>query len=126
MATGFGVRVTGLKQVVRGLEKSGVAVADLKQAFGNLAAEAARVMRGFVPHRTGRLGATVRGNKAKNKAVVTAGRATVPYAGPVNCRWPARGIEASEFTKATDEAMEPIVLDQIQDEIQTIIRRNGL
>lgn len=126
MASGFGVRVTGLRETVRGLEKTGVAVADLKQAFGAIAAAGARFARGFAPSRSGRLEGTIRGNKAKNKAVITAGRASVPYAGPANYGWPARNITANPFMQKADEAMEPVALDQLQDEIQDIIRRNGL
>lgn len=126
MANGFGTKITGLREVVRGLEKAGVSVAELKSTFGSLAAEGARMMRGFVPERSGRLAKTIRGNKAKAKAVVTAGRATVPYAGPINYGWPAHGIEASGFLKKTDEVMEPYTQTKIQDEIQDIIQRNGL
>jgi phage gpG-like protein len=125
-ASGLGLRVTGLRQVVRGLEKSGVAVTDLKDAFSNVAAMGAQVMRGFVPERSGRLAGTVRGNRAKNKAVVTTGRASVPYAGVINFGWPSRGIEANPFQKKTDEAMEPVALGQLQNEIDQVIRRNGL
>lgn len=126
MANGFGTKVSGLREVVRALEQSGVEVSDLKQAFSTIAAEGARVMRGFVPTLTGRLSASVRGNKAKGKAVVTAGRASSPYAGPINYGWPKRNISGAQFIARTDEVMEPRVGELITEELTTIIRRHGL
>jgi len=120
----IGFKVQGLREVVRGLEASGVEVDDLKGAFGSIAAEGARVARGLIPVRSGRLAGTARGNKAKSKAVVTVGRASVPYAGAVNFGWPARGIAANPFLQKTDQRMQPIALDRLNDEIDAVLRRN--
>ncbi|MFB6726793.1 hypothetical protein ACFCV3_41880 [Kribbella sp. NPDC056345] len=125
MAT-TGVRVDGLKKLVRELEGLGADIADLKDAFGNIAKRGATVTAGFVPSLTGRLKATVRGNRAKNKAVVTVGRATRPYAGIVNYGWEARNIAPAEFTRKTDDVMQPVAVSEITDSLQQIIRKRGL
>lgn len=79
MATG--ARVTGLREVVRDLERLGVDVADLKEAFGDVARDVAADARSLVHVVTGALQGTIRPAKSKNKAVVRAGNGTrVQYA----------------------------------------------
>ena len=87
-----GTKVEGLNQVVRALQQMGVEVEDLKAAFSKIADRAAQVASDAAPKKSGRLAADIRGNRAKSKAVVTAGRASVPYAGPINYGWPKRNI----------------------------------
>lgn len=125
MADRVGFRVEGLARVVRGLKALGLDVEDLKGAFAKIAADAAEVERGYVPKRSGRLASTVRGNRATSKAVVTAGRASVRYAGPINYGWPARGIAAAGFQEKTDRDMRPRALQQLEDEINKRIRQEG-
>lgn len=126
MAVAGGVRVTGLNSTVRALEKLGLDVDDLKAAFGPIAAEAADIAAGYAPRRTGALAASIRGNRSKNKAVVAAGRARVPYAGPINYGWKKRGINPSGFMQKADEEMQPKALDMLEDAIGSAIRRRGL
>lgn len=126
MARSTGFRVEGLTQVVRALQGLGLEVDDLKAAFSKIADEGARVASGFVRSRTGRLAGDVRGNRAKSKAVVTAGRASVPYAGPINYGWPARNIAPQAFMQKADEQMQPKALRLLEDEINSQIRRKGL
>ena len=121
-----GYRVEGLNAAVRQLQALGLEVDDLKAAFSQVAAEGARVASREAPKRTGRLSRDVRGNRAKSKAVVTAGRASVPYAGPINYGWPARNIRANQFMQRTDEVMEPRAVQLLEQEINRQIRRKGL
>jgi hypothetical protein len=125
MANG-GIRVTGLSKAVRELQGLGVDVDDLKEAFGSIAAEAARTAAGFAPSRSGRLRGSIRGNRAKNKATVTAGRARVPYAGVINFGWPARGIRGHEFFQRTDAVMAPRAVELLETELHKIIKTRGL
>ena len=120
------VRVEGLNKVVRDLQKLGLEVEDLKEAFSGIAAEGAELASSFAPKRSGRLAASVRGNKAKNKAVVMAGRASVPHAGPINYGWPKRGIAASSFMQRADEVLLPRALEAITDALDEKIREKGL
>ena len=100
------VQVEGLREIVRGLEQAGVELDDLKDIFGEIASEAAGVAGPVTPRRTGTLAGTVRGNRAKNKAVVTIGKARTPYAAPIIWGWPARGIKASPVVPRTNQYME--------------------
>jgi len=120
------VRVEGLNKTVRDLQKLGLEVEDLKEAFSEISAEGAVLASSFAPKRSGRLAASVRGNKAKNKAVVMAGRASVPYAGPINYGWPKRGIAASSFMQRADEVLQPKALQAITDALDEKIREKGL
>lgn len=125
-ATGGGVRVEGLNQALRSLQEFGLDIDDLKTAFSAISQEGARVAAGFAPKRTGALAGSVRGNRAKSKAVVMAGRARVPYAGAINYGWPARGITGSHFMQRADAVMQPKALALLDQEIDAAIRRRGL
>jgi hypothetical protein len=121
-----GLHVEGLREVVRDLQKAGVEIDDLKDAFAALAAEGASFSRGQIDSKSGKLAGSARGNRAKGKAMVTWGRATVPYAGAQNYGWPARNISAQNFTGATDAHMEPRAVSRFEDEIEDVLRRRGL
>lgn len=125
MATG--VRVSGLNRVVRGLQQVGVDVTEIKSAFADVAAFGARAVKRHVPKgSTGRLSRDVRGNRAKNKAVVTAGRKSIPYAGPINYGWPARNIRAAGFMQKGDKDVQPFAARRLERYVNDSIRRSGL
>lgn len=121
-----GFKVAGLTGVVRDLLALGVEVEDLKGAFSTIAAEGAQVAAAAAPRRTGRLAGDVRGNRARSKAVVTAGRSSIRYAGVINYGWPARGIAASGFMQTASDVMEPRALGILADEVNKAIVRRGL
>lgn len=122
-----GVRIEGLNKKVRDLQALGLEVDDLKDAFSTIADEAAEVVTSYVPvGETGALADTVRGNRAKSKAVVRAGKAAVPYAGPINYGWPARGIEAAEYMQKGDQEMQPVAVRRLEEEIEHQIRKRDL
>ena len=104
----------------------GLEVDDLKDAFSSIAREGAERASARAPHRTGRLAGSIRGNRAKSKAVVAAGRAAVPWAGPINYGWPARNMSGSGFMQRADEEMRPIAIQRLEEEINRKIRRKGL
>lgn len=120
------MRITGLQEVVRGLQKLGLSVDDLKDAFAPIAAEGAQLAARYVRSRSGKLAGTVRGNRAKNKAVITAGRASVPYAGAQNYGWSKRNIEPQGFMQKADKQLESRSLSMIEGAINDAIRRSGL
>jgi hypothetical protein len=121
-----GVRVEGLTKTVKALQGFGVEVSDLKEVFSNISAEGARLASSYAPKASGRLGNTVRGNKAKNKAVVLAGRAKVPYAGAINYGWPARDIKASLFMQRADAALAPRAVQMLEDGLDEAVGKVGL
>jgi len=126
MAGGEGVRVQGLNALTRDLQKLGAEVDDLKDVFSEIAKEGADRASSFAPVLTGRLRDTIRGNRAKNKAVITAGRARVPYAGAINYGWPARNITGALFMQKADAELSPRAVDMLDAGIDRIIERLGL
>lgn len=126
MASPTGVRVEGLSKVVRQLKALGLEIEDLKQAFGTIATEAAARISRHAPRRSGRLGGNIRGNRAQSKAVVRAGGAAVPYAGPINYGWRARNIEPAHFMQKGEAEMQPIAVRQLETEIERQITKKGL
>jgi hypothetical protein len=136
--SGGSVKVDGLNKTLTALQRAGVEVADLKAAMGAIAAEGARLASGFAPVRSGRLRNTIRGNKAKAKAVVIAGRAKVPYAGVINygwnqphaaaaaSGWTRRNIKPSLFMQRADKALAPQAVKMLEAGIDKAIERAGL
>lgn len=120
------VRVEGLTQTLRALEQAGAEVSDLKSVMGGIAAEGASLVARYAPRRSGRLAGTARGNKAKAKAVVLAGRARVPYAGPINYGWPKRGIKAALYMQRADRDLAPKAVEMLDTGIDKIIKNVGL
>lgn len=121
-----GVRVEGLNKTVRALQGFGVEVQDLKGVFSEISAEGARLASSFAPKHSGRLSGTVRGNKAKNKAVVIAGRARVPYAGAINYGWPKRHIKPALFMQRADAALAPRAVEMLEAGLDRVVRGVGL
>jgi hypothetical protein len=121
-----GVRVEGLNKTVRALQGFGVEVQDLKDVFSEISAEGARLASSFAPKRSGRLSGTVRGNKAKNKAVVIAGRARVPYAGAQNYGWPKRHIKPVLFMQRADAALAPRAVEMLEAGLDRAVGKAGL
>lgn len=100
------VKVDGLARLRRDLRKLGSDLSDLKAANAAVAALVAAAAAARAPRRSGRLAASVRGNRAVSRATVSAGRATLPYAGPIHYGWPARGIEPQPFVHDAAQATE--------------------
>jgi hypothetical protein len=115
-----------LAALTRDLQKLGASLDDLKTVFGSVAREGAEIASSFAPKKSGRLAGDVRGNRAKNKAVITAGRASVRYAGPINYGWPARNITGALFMQKADAELSPRAVDMLDDGITDIINRLGL
>jgi hypothetical protein len=126
------LRVEGLNAVTRELTALGVDIDDLKDAFADLANRGARIAADNAPVGSGRdphpgqLRGDIRGNRAKSKAVVTAGRVRVPYAGPINYGWPARNIEPSGFLQKVDAVLGPLAPVLLERSISDLIRKRGL
>lgn len=120
------VQIEGLNKKVKALIDMGVELEDLKDVFAEIAAEGAEVASSFAPVKSGDLAASIRGNRAKNKAVVTAGRARVKYAGPINFGWPKRNIKPALFLQKADEEMAPKAEQMIIDGLDRLIAEKEL
>lgn len=119
-------RIDGLNAVVRALLAMGLEVEDLKSSFSEIARFGAVEAARHAPRRSGRLAGDIRGNRARNKAVITAGRVSVPYAGPINYGWAARGIKPSGFMQKADAAVQPYALRVLEHDLTASIRARGL
>jgi hypothetical protein len=120
------IRVDGLQQVVRARLAIGLDVDDLKDAFSDIAREGAQLASRAAPRLTGTLAADIRGNRARSKAVVAAGRVSVPYAGPINYGWAKRGIAPAGFMQAADREWQPYALRRLVHDINSKIAEKGL
>ena len=119
-------RIDGLNAVVRDLLAMGLEVEDMKGAFSEIARMGAKVAAGHAPKRSGRLARDVRGNRARNKAVIAAGRSSLPYAGPINYGWAKQNIQPSGFMQKADKEMQPYALRRLELAINTSVRKRGL
>lgn len=126
MARSSGAYVTGLRETVRALERFGVDVEDLRQAFGEISNEIVEEGRANIDDDSGALGATVRAARTKNKAVVRAGTGGVPYAGVINYGWPAHGIEAQGYLTGPANADTAGKARRIEANLQALIVRYRL
>lgn len=127
MAGGDGVRITGLRETIRDLERLGVSTDDLKDAFGKISTQVAQEASGLVPVATGRLKSSIRPARTKNKAVVRAGTAgRVPYAAPINYGWPSHGIAPTEFLTRPANTDLRQKADAIHAELDALIRKYNL
>lgn len=91
------VEVRGARKLRAACKRAGVDLDDLREAH----AEAARIVetasRARVPVLSGTLAASLRSSGTKTAAVVRAGGARVPYAGPIHWGWGRRNIVARLF-----------------------------
>lgn len=113
--------VEGLRETVRTLEKLGVEVQDMKDVFvgiGNLVAADARRL---VPTKTGRLAASIKPTKTKNKAAVKVGSARVPYGGSIEYGWPRRGISAKPYLRPAIDSNKQKAISLMEDGLRDII-----
>lgn len=101
------VRIEGGARLRRTLRAAGDDLSDLKAAHTAAAATAASGARGLVPTRTGRLAGSIRSSGTNSAGIVRAGRASIPYAGPIHWGWPARRIAAQPFLSDGATNTEP-------------------
>lgn len=119
------VTVDGLGDLRRALRKLGEDAADLKEANAAVAAFVANVAAGRAPRRSGRLGASVRGNRAVSRARVTAGGGVAPYAGPIHWGWPARHIEGDPFVIDAAQSTQDVWLALYVRDLDRLTDRVG-
>lgn len=102
-----GVKIHGSRKLRASLKRAGADLDDMKAVNAAIAAMVAAKAAARAPKRSGDLAASVRGNRAVSKATISAGRARVPYAGPIHWGHPARGIQAQPFVADTAADTEP-------------------
>jgi len=128
---GVTVRVTGLRDLVRNLERAGVAAEDIKEVMGEAGEIVARRAITLAPSRTGKLKANIRASKAKTKASIKAGSARVPYArfvyfGRYNAEKGGLYQKENPFLFDAVRATRTQVFNKIEEGIGDILKRNNL
>jgi phage gpG-like protein len=116
------VTVQGVRRLARTLRDFGVGLDDLKDANASASALVARESAARAPHKSGALAKSVRGSRQAARAVVAAGGARVPYAGPIHWGWPARGIPARPFMLDAAQATQDTWLADYEAEIEKLAR----
>lgn len=103
------IEVDGVKEVRRALRKVEDGATDLKAAHAEAAKDVAETARGIVPRQSGTLAASIRSTGQAGQGVVRAGRAAVPYAGPIHFGWATRNIAPNPFLyEAADQRAEEV------------------
>lgn len=118
------VRVDGTTAIERDLSRLGLRLADLD--FRTIASEGMRLAASFAPKKSGKLAASIKGNKSKSRATIKAGSAAVPYAGAINYGWLRRGIEPAHFMQRADLVLRRTVPAELESQIRRAIRDKGL
>lgn len=118
-----GVEVIGAARLRRTLKAAGHDLSELKAAH----AAAGRIAQGgagrLVPHRTGKLAASLRSSGTNTAAIIRAGRASVPYAGPIHWGWFRRGISPSYFISLGAQATEPVWTRVYEQAVEAAIKK---
>ena len=117
------IEVLGARQLRATLRAAGNDLDDLKGTHAAVAAMVAARAAGIAPTRTGALAGSVRGNTARTMAVVRAGGARTPYAGPIHWGWPAHSIAANPFASRAATDSEPAWLRLYLDGIDRALAK---
>lgn len=115
------VEVEGARELRRTMKAAGADLNDLKDVHQEVANFVASRSRSSAPSVSGRLAGSVRGNRAQASAVVKAGGASVPYAGPIHWGWPARNIAAQPWLATTAADTEPIWYEKYLAAVEVIV-----
>lgn len=97
-----GLQVEGARQLRASLKRAGVSLQDLKDAHAEVAALVATRSKPEAPvgvggPHPGQLRDSTRSSGTQSAAIVRAGSAGVPYAGPIHWGWPNRHIVAQPW-----------------------------
>src|SRR6188508_1995954 len=101
------VKVEGARQLRATLRKAGDDLGDLQRIHATVSRIVAARAASNAPRVSGALAGSVRGSQAKTRAIVRAGGARVPYAGPIHWGWPRRNIAATLFASRAATDTEP-------------------
>jgi hypothetical protein len=117
------VVVEGARELRATLRKAGDDLGDLRDVHATVSRYVALCSAAIAPRRSGRLAGNVRGSSLKTSAVVRAGGAAVPYAGPIHWGWPARSIVAQPFMVDAAHITEPTWSRWYLAKVEQIVER---
>lgn len=114
------IQVEGLRQLRKELRAAGVGYAELKGVGLEAATIVSQAAKPLAPHLSGALAASIRPAGQAKGAVVRAGSAALPYAGPQHFGWPAHHIEPHPFLYEAADDRADQVRDLYQQRVQDI------
>ena len=120
------IQVEGVGDLTRALRQVEGGAADLRQAHAEGAEIVAEEARTLVPVRRGILRADIRSSGQIGQGVVRAGRASVPYAGPIHFGWAAHNIEPQPFLYDAADARTDEVRDTFREQLAKLAQSAGL
>lgn len=115
------LEVRGARKLRRTLKRAGRDVTELRGVHSGVAGVVAGAAS--PPRRSGTLAGTVRAAGTTTAAIVRAGFARVPYAGPIHWGWPARNIAAQPFLSDAATSSEGIWIKLYEREVDRIINQ---
>ena len=120
------IEVTGIRELNKALRNVGDDFEHLKdpnKLLGHLVASRATAL---VPVRSGKLQSYIKTNPAKNKVTISAGRASVPYAGVIEYGWGKRGIRARPYLNKAVNEKKGEIKKKYEENIKNIIKKYNL
>jgi hypothetical protein len=121
----MGVRIEGLRETIRSLERFGVEVKDLKAAFNRIGNIIVGEARTLVASRTGRLAASIKASNTKNKSIVRAGGGRILYAGVIHYGG-YNHITANPFLTDAVSRKQSKAVSEMERELDFLIKRLDL
>jgi hypothetical protein len=118
--------IEGARELRRQLKAFQGGIDGMKQIHKETGELVGREAAKLVPVRSGLLQATIRASGQAAGAVVRAGFARVPYAGPIHFGWPARGISPSPFLYDALDARRGEVIQMYEDRVADLIKKHDL
>lgn len=122
MAAKVGIQVDGARQLRASLKKAGHDVTELHEAHQAAARIVSAAGQAKAPKASGRLAGSTRGSGTKTAAIVRAGGARVPYAGPIHFGWPARNIAPNPFLTEAAQDTEPAWVALYETAVERVLR----
>lgn len=117
------IQVDGLRELRATLRAAGLAYDELKGAGLEAAGLVLDLARQLTPVDSGALVGTERAAGQAKGAVVRAGYASVPYAGPIHFGWPDHGIAPNPFMYDALDERRGQVVEAYQRSVDDIARR---
>lgn len=120
------IEIEGLDELRRNIRKLEGGVDDLKAANSSAAKIVENAAAPLVPRRTGRLRMSLRSSGTQRAGVVRAGKASVPYAGPIHFGWRKRNIRPQPFIYEAADRRRSEVLEAYDKQVGDLIRKYDL
>jgi len=123
------IEVTGAREFRRRLNRleKGLGGSEMRKVHLNVAQLVESKAVATTPRRSGRLAGSVRGKATTRQATISAGKASVPYAGVIHFGWPRRNIRANRFLyRGVAQAPFEAILDEYSTCVDDIARMAGL